>query len=207
VSKFIESILIEPQRGTSFLLKQSQVVKIIDVEGKQVADLVAFNAEDIKEKLSTGVTLDINESLFVKENDILFSNRYNKMLFVVKDTVGKHDILYPACSPRMYRYQYKIKEYHPSCLENLTEPLKKHGITEDDIPTPFNTFQNSQVSSNGKLTIEEPLSKGEDYIELKAEMNLIVAVSACSVKESKCNAFKCTSIKIEICEESQSIFK
>jgi uncharacterized protein YcgI (DUF1989 family) len=85
--------------------------------------------------------------------------------------------------------------------------LKKHGITEDDIPTPFNTFQNSQVSSNGKLTIEEPLSKGEDYIELKAEMNLIVAVSACSVKESKCNAFKCTSIKIEICEESQSIFK
>lgn len=119
------------------------------------------------------------------------------MLTVVDDNVGKHDILYPACSPAMYQYQHNIKEHHPSCWENLTENLQKLGIDEE-LPIPFNIFQNSQVSSSGKLKIEAPLSKPGDHIDLKAEMDLAVAVSACSVKESACNSFKCSPIDVEI---------
>lgn len=196
--KLIKEIIIEAQKGAAFVLNKNQYIRIIDIEGKQVADFIAFNKENKKEKLSTGVTLDNNGSLFIKKGDFLFSNKYNKMLKVVKDTVGKHDILYPACSPEMYKYQYNISKYHPSCLENLTKAIKDYDLTEKDVPTPFNIFMNTKISSGGGIKVEEPMSKAGDYIELKAEMNLIIAIAACSVEESKCNAFRCTPFKIQL---------
>ncbi len=190
--------IIEKKKGISFILNKNNYIRIIDIEGKQVADLVAFSRENINEKLSTAVTLDNNGSIYIRKGDFLFSNRYKRMLKVIEDTVGKHDILYPACSPEMYKYQYKILEYHPSCLENFTSSLKEYGISEEDIPNPFNIFMNTEISTSGKITVEEPISKGDDYIELKAEMDLIVAIAACSAEESRCNAFNCTSIKVQI---------
>lgn len=196
----VRSIYISAQTGVAFRLLKNQIIKIIDTEGKQVADLVAYNLNNPKEKFSTSVTLDNNSSLFIKNGDSLFSNKYNKMFTVIGDTVGKHDILYPACSSDMYRYQYKIRKHHPSCYENLTTILKKFNI-EEELPIPLNIFQNSQVNIDGKLKIEAPISKPGDHIDLKAEMDLIVAVSACSVKESACNNFKCSPINIEIYNE------
>jgi uncharacterized protein YcgI (DUF1989 family) len=196
--EYQKKIVIRPQTGSSFIMKKGQRIRVIDLEGKQVADLVAFNLADKKEKLSTAVTIDNNSSLNILIGDCLFSNQYNKLLKVVADTVKKHDLLYPACSPAMYRNQYKITDYHPSCLENLSIVLKKYGISVDQIPEPFNIFMNTSADLDGKVTIDEPLSNAGDYIELRAEMDLVVGIAACSAGESKCNAFKCTSIIIEI---------
>lgn len=198
--KKIDSKHIPAQSGIAFTVKAGQIVRVIDPEGGQVADFIAFNPEDHSEWLSTGATLDNNMSLFVRKGDTLFSNKYNKMLTVVEDKVGKHDILYPACSPGMYKAQYNITEYHPSCWENLSSNLKQIGVDEV-LPTPFNIFQNSQVDNTGKLKIEAPISKSGDYIDLKAEKDLIIAVSACSVKESACNSFKVSPIDVEIYQE------
>ena len=193
-----KEIFIEPQTGTSFILKNKHKCRVIDVNGKQVTDLVAFNSINKKEKLSTGVTIDNNSSLYIRKGDYLFSNQYNKMLKIVEDTVEKHDLLYPACSLPMYRCQYQITDYHPSCLENLSIALEEYGITAEQVPNPLNIFMNTFIDQNGNLTVEEPLSKAGDYIELGAEIDLIIAVTACSVKESKCNAFDCKPIKVEI---------
>jgi uncharacterized protein len=196
----IDAKHIPAQKGIGFVVKTGQIIRVIDPQGGQVADFIAFNPLDKKEWLSTGATLDNNMSLFVRKGDALFSNKYNKMLTVVEDKVGKHDILYPACSPGMYKAQYNVTEYHPSCWENLTDNLKKLGVDEV-LPIPFNIFQNSHVDNLGKLNIEAPISKPGDYIDLKVEMDLIVAISACSVKESACNSFKVAPIDVEIYQE------
>ena len=195
---FYKEIFIEPQTGTSFVLKKGHKCRVTDVKGKQVADLVAFSLTNLKEKLSTGVTIDNNLSLNIRKGDYLFSNQYNKLLKIVADTVKKHDLLYPACSPSMYRSQYQTTDYHPSCLENLSKALKEYEIAEEQIPDPFNIFMNTYVDRKGNLTVEEPLSKAGDYIELEAEMDLIIAVTACSVDKSKCNAHSCKPIMVEI---------
>ena len=195
---FYKEIFIEPQTGTSFVLKKGHKCRVTDVKGKQVADLVAFSLTNLKEKLSTGVTIDNNLSLNIRKGDYLFSNQYNKLLKIVADTVKKHDLLYPACSPQMYRSQYQTTDYHPSCLENLSKALKEYEIAEEQIPDPFNIFMNTYVDRKGNLTVEEPLSKAGDYIELGAEMDLIIAVTACSVDKSKCNAHSCKPIMVEI---------
>jgi len=193
-----KEFLIEARTGRAFVLKKGQNIRVIDVEGRQVADLVAFKAKEYGEKLSTGATIDANGSLKLNQGDFLFSNYYNKMLKVVLDTVGRHDLLHPACSPAMYRYQYRISVPHPNCRDNLAEALKPYGLAEVEIPIPFNIFMNTVILPDGTVRVEEPLSRADDFIDLEAQMDLIVAVSACSVQESKCNAFKCTPIKVQL---------
>jgi len=193
-----KEFLIKPKNGISFVAEKNKLVQIIDCEGKQVADLVAFNRENKKEKLSTGATIDNNYSLFLHKGDYLYSNEYNKMFMVMENRGGNHDLLHPACSPPMYRYQYKITSYHPSCLENLSRALGSYEISIEEIPNPVNLFMNTILEPDGKIRVEEPLTRSGDYILLRAEMDMILGITACSVEESKCNGFKCTPIKIKI---------
>ncbi len=196
--KIAKEFIIKPQSGISFVMEKNQLVQIIDCEGKQVADLVAFNRENKKEKLSTGVTIDNNSSLFLHKGDYLYTNEYNKMFMVIEDTAGNHDLLHPACSPPMYRYQYKITSYHPSCLGNLSKALGSYEISIEEIPNPVNLFMNTILEPDGKIRVEEPLTRSGDYILLRAEMDMILGITACSVEESKCNGFNCTPIMVKI---------
>ncbi len=189
-------ILIEARSATAFPLTKHSSIRVIDVEGQQVADLVAFNRMDRSEKLSTGATIDCNGSISPRRGDRLFSNRYAALLTIVEDQVGQHDLLHPPCSPPMYRVQYGIAGNHPNCLQNLANALSPFGLSMEDIPVPFNIFMYSVISADGTVRVKEPLSRPGDFIELRAEMDLIVAVSACSVEESACNGYECTPIDI-----------
>ena len=192
-----EHHVLAPQSGMALILRNGQKLRVIDVEGKQVADLVAFSKNDPQEMLSTAVTIDMIGSLMIAVGSFLYSNRYNPMLKVLEDTVGRHDILHPACSPPMYRRQYGIEGPHPSCQQNLADALCRHGIIEP-IPTPLNIFMNTSILKDGSIRIEEPLSAAGDFIEFGAEMDLIVGLAACSVEESSCNAYRCKPIEVQI---------
>lgn len=191
-------ITIAAREGVAFALKKGQRLKVIDLEGGQVADLLAFRLDDTDEKLSTSVTIDNNGSLFPKKGNLLYSNCYNPLLRIIEDRVGSHDLLHPPCSPAMYQSQYNIKGEHPSCQANFTKVLRKYGITEKEINTPFNIFMHTEVNSDGRVVVKEPLSKAGDYIVLEAEADLVVAVTACSVEESACNSYHCTAIGLVI---------
>lgn len=191
-------LIIAPRSGAAFALDRGEKLRVVDLEGGQVADLLAFNRLEPRERLSTGATIDNNGSLRLRPGDCLYSNLYNPLLRLVEDTVGAHDLLHPPCSPAMYRCQYGIEEGHPSCFENFVAVLKEHGIEESLIATPFNIFMHTRVHADGRVEVKEPLSGPGDYIVLEAEKDLLVAVTACSVEESACNAFRCTAIKVEI---------
>ncbi len=194
----MRAITIPPQEGIAFKLLKGQRLKVIDLEGGQVADFLAYRADDITERLSTGVTIDNNGSLYIGEGDFLYSNKYNPLLEIVEDTVGAHDLLHPACSPDMYRVQYNIKGEHPSCYSNFLNALREYGLTGKDIVTPFNIFMNTRVTAGGQVEVKAPLSRARDYLVLRAITDLLVAVTACSVEESACNSYRCTTIGLEI---------
>lgn len=120
------------------------------------------------------------------------------MLQLVEDTVAAHDLLHPPCSPDMYRAQYNLTAGHPSCYENFANVLKEHGIDERLITVPFNIFMHTRINTDGRVEVKEPLSKPGDYVVLQAEMDLVVALTACSVEQSACNAYKCTAVAVEI---------
>ncbi|HVF02251.1 MAG TPA: urea carboxylase-associated family protein [Rubrobacteraceae bacterium] len=188
---------LEPQTGTGFSLDRGQVLRVIDPEGEQVSDLVAFAQADKSEWLSSGRSIDYNNTVYLTTGHLLYSNRSNPMLTILEDRVGRHDFLLTPCSPETFEILYKGHEgYHPSCLENLTKNLERFGILVDDIPTTFNVFMNVDILPSGELKIGPPLSEPGDFLDLRAEMDLIVGVTACSAEMSNNYSFK--PIEVEI---------
>ena len=182
--------IIKKQTGKAFKLKKGQKLKVIDPKGEQVSDMVLFNAEDPREKISSGKTLDFEESILITKDNFLWSNRSRKMMKILEDTNGRNDFLLAPCSPETFRIMYNNPDYHPSCFENLYTNLKPFGIEPDDVPTAFNIFMNVQFDEKGKLSVDPPLSKAGDYVLFEAQMDLIVALTACSAEDSNNGSFK-----------------
>src|SRR5205809_1121431 len=143
--------ILKPQTGTAFEFRKGQSLRVVDLEGEQVADFVAFARDDKSEWLSSGRSIDYANSIYLTTGHILYSNRSRPMMTIVADDVGRHDFLLTPCSPETFQIIYREKNYHPSCLENLSKALADFDIARDSIPTAFNIFMNVEVAPDGKL--------------------------------------------------------
>lgn len=181
---------IEPRSGVAFTMKAGQMLTVTDPMGRQVADLLAFNATNVGEAISSGRTLDYASKLYLTTGDTLWSNRSNPMLDIVEDMVGRHDFLLTPCSKDTFRIIYGHKEPHRGCFGNLAAALAPYGVTGDMIPVAFNCFMNVPVAPDGSFEVLPPLSKAGDYIRFEAKMDLIVGLTACSALQSNGGSFK-----------------
>jgi uncharacterized protein YcgI (DUF1989 family) len=188
---------LEPQTGTAFRLRKGQLLKVIDLEGEQVADLVAFNAEDVREALSSGRSLDYAGTVYLTTGNLLYSNRSRPLFTIIRDDVGRHDFLLTPCSPETFRIIYKEEGYHPSCFENLQNSLAAFGIPADAIPTTLNIFMNVEIGKDGTLAVLPPRSKAGEAMVLRAEMELVVGLTACSAEMSNNYRFKPIGYEID----------
>ena len=185
------TIEIAPRTGVAFRLNAGQRLRVIDPKGEQVSDMLAFSAADTAEVISSGRSLDYASKLYLTTGDPLYSNRSNVMLRIVEDTVGRHDFLLTPCSKDTFRIIYGDEHPHRGCFGNLAEALEPYGVTPDQIPTAFNIFMNVTVDpATSVLTVEPPLSKAGDHILFEAEMDLVVALTACSALQSNNYSFK-----------------
>ncbi|HVY33188.1 MAG TPA: urea carboxylase-associated family protein [Caulobacteraceae bacterium] len=188
---------IAPRSGAAFRVAKGQRLRVVDPQGEQVSDLLAFNADDTAEAISSGRTLDYAGKLFLSTGDPLYSNRSNVMLRILEDTVGRHDFLLTPCSKDTFRIIYGDVQPHRGCFGNLAEALAPYGVSADQIPTAFNIFMNVTIAPDGALSVQPPLSRAGDHILFEAEQDLIVALTACSAPQSNNYAFKPIHYAIE----------
>ncbi len=181
---------IDPQSGTAFVLRRGQTLRVIDAEGEQVADLIAYAHDDRAEWLSSGRSIDYNDTISFTTGHRLYSNRSRVMLRITGDSVGRHDFLYTPCSADTFALIYNHTGPHPSCFDNLARSLARFAIDPDRIVTTFNIFMNVEVRPDGRVTVRPPLSKAGDWIEFAAELDLIVGLTACSAELSNNYRFK-----------------
>ena len=188
-----------PERsGTAFELSKGDILVVIDPMGVQVADLLAFNAADMDEVISSGRTLDYAEKIYLTTGDTLYSNRSTPMLEIVEDTVGRHDFLLTPCSVDTFRHFYPDQPEHRGCFGNLVEALAPYGVTPDRIPVAFNCFMNVPIDGEtGKLRVLPPISKPGDHIAFRAAMDLVIGLTACSALDSNGGSFKPIDYRIE----------
>jgi uncharacterized protein YcgI (DUF1989 family) len=187
---------LEPQTGTALIVRQGESLEITDPEGEQVSDLISFGHPDRGEWLSSGRTIDYANTIYVTAGHVLYSNRSRPMWTIVEDTVGRHDFLLTPCSPEMFRILYKTTGHHPSCFENLARSLEPFGIVPDAIPTTLNIFMNVDVLPSGELRILPPRSRAGDRVVLRAEMDLIAGITACSAELSNNGRFKPIDVRL-----------
>ena len=189
---------IAPRTGVAFRLRKGQTLTVIDPEGQQVSDMLAYNAADTNEVISSGRSIDYASRLFLTTGDILYSNRSNPMLVIGEDQVGRHDFTLTPCSKDTFRIIYGDQAPHHGCQGNLEMALAPYGIGPDQIPIAFNVFMH--VATNGEtgdIKVLPPLSKPGDLTRFHAEMDLIMALTACSAGQSNNFSYKPIQYRID----------
>lgn len=193
-----ETIEIPERSGTAFRLNKGERLVVIDPRGEQVADLLAFNADDLDEVISSGRTLDYAETIYLTAGHKLYSNRSNVLLEIEEDTVGRHDFLLTPCSTATFDHFYPDLPRHRGCFGNLAAALEPHGIAPDRIPVAFNCFMNVPVDGKtGRLRVLPPISKAGDRIVFRAMRDLVIGLTACSAPDSNGGTFKPIHYQIE----------
>jgi uncharacterized protein len=181
---------IAPQSGCGFRLQRGDILRVTDPQGEQVSDLFAFSASDMDCWLSSGRTIDYAGKLYLTTGDKLWSNDSRPMFTIVRDDVRRHDFLLTPCSQAMFEILYEHRGHHASCFENLAQAFEPFGIAPGRISTTFNIFMRVDISAEGAVAVRPPLSKPGDAIELRAEMDLICGLTACSAEGSNNGTFK-----------------
>ncbi len=197
--KLKKTIRIHGGHARAFELRERQFLQIIDQDGGQVADFIAFSLTDPQEKLSPTHTRTSSLSLRFWVGDELKTNFRNPMFRVIEDTVGTHDFMIAACDERRYLVDYGVAD-HRSCVANFEKVLKPYGISRSQLPDPFNIFQHTAIAPNGKLSQLPSLSQPGDYLMLEARMDAIAAVSACPMDLNPIGGDQITDIRIQIYE-------
>jgi uncharacterized protein YcgI (DUF1989 family) len=190
-------IHIPAASGRSFEAKAGEFITLIDLEGQQIGDFVAFNTADRTERLSTCYTRSMLGRIYVRQGDRMYTNLRRPILEIVEDKVGRHDILIPACDRVRYEVTFGIAN-HRNCLDNLSAALAAYDIEQTRVPEPFNIFQNTAVDAEGNFNFEAARSKPGDRLVMRALMDLFGAVSACAMDQLPVNGWKLTPLLLVI---------
>ncbi len=197
--KVKEELVVSARGKLARVIRKGDVLRVIDLEGKQVMALVCFSLERPSEKFWVANTAKLNNTPYLSKGNVLYSDYARKMFTIVEDTVGVHDLLCGSCCAEIDFVQYGMEE-HFGCMENLAEVLKEYGVSRGDIPMSFNIFMNAPIEEDGSFAIKEPVSGPGDWIDLKAEMDLIVGMSNCPQDLNPCNGGNPSPLKVGIYE-------
>jgi uncharacterized protein YcgI (DUF1989 family) len=189
---------VPARRGRAVRLRQGQSIRIVNTHGHQVCDTWAFSAEDTHEFLSLEHTRPTLGKIFPTRGDYLYSNRRRPILYFVEDTSpGIHDTIVAACDD--YRYGLLgCKDYHDNCTDNLIAAMRAIHAPLPEVPQPLNLWMNIPVKPDGRIEWGEPLSKAGDYVVLRAEMDVVVAMSACPQDILPINGGKPVEVRYEV---------
>ena len=185
-------------------LRRGQVLRIIDLEGNQAVDTLFYNAADTSESYSVTDTLQRQGGIYLGAGSVLYSNHGRPMLTIVADTCGRHDTLGGACAAEsnIVRYAPEKKFMH-SCRDNFLIALAHmdRGMGKRDLAPNINFFMNVPVTAEGGLRFEDGLSAPGTYVELRAEMDVLVLVSNCPQLNNPCNAYNPTPVRFVVWDQ------
>ncbi|ABS63506.1 conserved hypothetical protein [Parvibaculum lavamentivorans DS-1] len=187
---------VPANRPWSHIVKKGQVLRIVDLHGQQAVDTLFYSASDPEERYCAQETVRRQGSPYLSTGSRLFTNEGNAMGIIVADTAGAHDTSAGACSSEAntVRFGHETKYMH-SCRDNFVMELSRHGMTKRDIVSNINFFMNVPVEPDGTLAIVDGVSKPGDYVEIRAEMDILCVISNCPQVNNPCNGFNPTPIR------------
>ena len=184
------------------LIKQGQTFRIVDLEGNQAVDTLFYNAHDALERYSATDTINRQNQLYLTTGSKLYSNFGHVMLTIVADTCGRHDTLGGACAAESNTVRYALEKFPMhSCRDNFLHALAHHplcqqlGMNKRDLPSNINFFMNVPVTETGGLEFVDGVSGPGKYVEMRAEIDVLVLISNCPQLNNPCNAYNPTPIR------------
>ena len=179
-------------------VRRGQILRIIDLEGNQAVDTIFYSAADPAERYSLTHTIQAQAALYLGVGSVLMSSEGRPMLTIVADTCGRHDTLGGACASESNTVRYALeKRFMHSCRDNylLAIAHDAHQFDKRDVVSNINFFMNVPVTTEGELSFADGISAPGKYVELRAEMDLIVLISNCPQLNNPCNAYNPTPVR------------
>ncbi len=191
--------VLPARRPWSKIIKQGQVLRIIDLGGNQAVDTLFYNAHDTAERYSAQDTMVRQGNIFISTGTALISNDGNVLMTIVGDSIGRHDTCGGACSRESNSVRYGLHKKHlHACVENYLEALAPYAMTKRDLVSNINFFMNVPVDEDGSLAIVDGISEPGGTVDLRAEMDTLVVISNCPQVNNPCNAYNPTPIQLVI---------
>ena len=198
--RILSEFVVPAKEYASLIMKSGQTLRFVDMEGKQVPDVVCFNANDLTEELNMGNTLLVNKRRELVTGNVLYSVLANPMMTI---TGYSNELSYsygPMCSEEVNRIRYGVACTR-NCRDNFAMALRDWGFTARTIPNAFVPFMNVEVDAHGNMEIREPTSRPGDYYDLRAEMDLVVGISNCPQERNPCNGWNPTPMGVIVYQD------
>jgi len=190
-------VRIEPGDARAYEVKAGEYVQIIDLEGKQCTDFLAFDGLDHADEMNLTITRANCGALWPAEGELIYATSGRALLRLEEDLVKRHDTTLPACNAEYYAALGYPD--HKNCTDNFNRELSAHGLHPRRYWQPINWFYNTQLGPDGRTFVfEEPTSRPGDYVLLRAERDLLLASSSCPDDLSPTNGWKPTDVLVRI---------
>ena len=201
----LHSFVVEAGDPFVFEIAQGQYVRIVDLEGNQAVDTLFYNAHDYADRYSAQDTIREQGNIYLTTGTSLLSTNGNLLLTITSDTCGRHDTLGGACATESNMVRYDLNKRHMhACRQSFMRGIQiwDHGMDKRDITSNINFFMNVPVTRDGKLTFEDGVSDAGKYVELRAEMDVLMVISNCPQLNNPCNGYNPTPIQILIWDKN-----
>ena len=204
--KTIQEVIVPAREYLALTIKKGQTLRLIDLEGHQVIDVIFFNLNDLEERSSCVLTCLFNKTLHITKGHYIFSQKANKMFKIIEDKVSMRGptggFTGGYCSDDLNYVRFGIRGTR-NCRDNFAMALTPYGLTKKDFNEDCcaSLFMNLCEDTNGVWETRECVSEPGDYMDLQAEVDCLVAISNCPSDRTPCNAFNPTPIKVVVYED------
>ncbi|MET0528320.1 MAG: urea carboxylase-associated family protein [Microvirga sp.] len=194
---------LEPGTGKAIELKAGQVLRIEQIEGQQCVDFNCFNLHDYKEFMHCGRTRTVH-GFNPTRGSFLWSAppRERALMYILQDTYGRNDVLFPRCSAYLYESAYGFSN-HTNCHDIQAEAQREYGLTPDDVHDSFNFFMCTEVTADGRATITRQASKAGDYVDLLALVDVLAVPNVCGADIMRTSNFSLKPIQVTVFEATE----
>ena len=193
-AEIVSDEVVPPRRPWGKVIRQGEILRIVDLEGQQAVDFLCYDAADPADRYSSMNTIKVAGNIFVQKGTILYSDRGNPLFTVIEDTCGSHDTIAGCCSEANNFLRYGVRGTE-SCYANFLEILGKFGLGRGAIVGNVNFFMYVPVERDGKMAIVDGLSKPASFVDLRAERDVLAVLSNCPQMHNPCNAYNPTPIR------------
>ena len=200
-----QDTIIGAGRSWSSTIERGQMLRIVDLEGKQAVDFLCYNAHDFDDRYAAADTTKINETgIFLTTGTVLYSVGLTPLFTIVADTCGKHDTIGGCCSAELNSFRYGVG-HQPNCRENFLQELAKYDLGKSDLAANVNFFMYVPIGPNGEMDMGPGISKPGDYVDLRAETDALAVISNCPQINNPVNDYNPTPIRVIIWKPDQAI--
>jgi aminomethyltransferase len=193
---------IDRATARSYEVKQGEYIQVIDVEGRQCSDFLAFHAAKLQQGIERGLDSTVTRTLMGNAYPTpglqgkFYDLDMEPLVEVVRDTVGRHDTFALACQAKYY--EDLGYPGHVNCTDNFNGALDGYTIAPRKGWEALNFFYNTAFDSNMQLVSDEPWSRPGDYVMLRAMTDLVCASSACPDDVDPSNAWEVTDVHVRV---------